>query len=100
MSTGEEELKLPRHDSKIGLAMNSALRRYIKTLKQGLLDRSNKDGVALASLSLTDAISILSKQKVPLSAEEIRELQSMLSKVERNPGLLCKESPPSTDNMA
>ncbi|XP_032691383.1 nucleolar and coiled-body phosphoprotein 1-like [Odontomachus brunneus] len=97
----EEELRLPRHDSKIGLAMNSALRRYIETLKLGLLDRSDKHGVALASLSLTDAISILSGEKAPLSAEETRELQSVLSRVERNPELLLrKTSPSSADNTA
>lgn len=100
VTAGEEELKLPRHDSKIGLAMNSALRRYIKTLKQGLLDRGNKDGIALATLSLTDAISILSGQRAPLSVEELRELQGVLSKVERNPELLCGESLSSVENAA
>lgn len=96
----EEDLKLPRRDSKIGLAMNSALRRYIKMLKQGLLNHGDKDGgVALASLSLTDAISVLSEQKMPLSPEETRELQTVLSKVERNPELLYKESLSSIENI-
>ncbi|EZA47231.1 hypothetical protein X777_16493 [Ooceraea biroi] len=94
-----EGLKLPRRDSKIGLAMDSALRRYIKMLKHGLLNRGDKDGVALASLSLTDAISFLSEQKIPLSPEEIQELQSILSKVERNPELLCEESFSNMENV-
>lgn len=88
----DEQLKLPRHDSKVGLAMNSALRRYIKLLKRGLLDRGNKDGIALASLSLAEAVSILSEQRMPLSPDEIRELQDVLSKIERNPELLCTVS--------
>jgi len=95
-----EKLTLPRRDSKIGLAMNSALRRYIKMLKHGLLNHSDKDGIALASLSLTDAISVLSEQKTPLSSEEIQELQSILSKVERNPELLYKESLSNMENVA
>lgn len=95
-----EELKLPQRDSKVGLAMNSALKRYIKTLKQALLNKSDKNGVvALASLSLGDAISILSEQKTPLSPEEIQELQSVLDKVEKHPELLCKESPLDVENV-
>ncbi|KYM87211.1 Fibrillin-2 [Atta colombica] len=88
----DEELQLPRHDSKIGLAMNSALKRYIKMLKQGLRNHGDKDGVALASLSLSDAISILSEQRTPLLPEEIQELQTVLDRIERNPELLCKLS--------
>jgi len=95
-----EKLTLPRRDSKIGLAMNSALRRYIKMLKHGLLNHGDKDGIALASLSLTDAISVLSEQKMPLSPEEIQELQGILSKVERNPELLYKESFSNMENVA
>jgi len=95
----DEELHLPRHDSKIGLAMNSALKRYIKMLKQGLLNHGDKDGVALASLSLSDAISILSEQRTPLSPEEIQELQTVLDKIERNPELLCKLSCPSMESV-
>lgn len=95
-----EELQLPRHDSKIGLAMNSALKRYIKMLKQGLLNHGDKDGgVALASLSLSDAISILSEQRTPLSPEEIQELQAVLDRIERNPELLCKLSCPSIESV-
>lgn len=94
----DEELQLPRHDSKIGLAMNSALRRYIKMLKQGLLNHG-KDGVALASLSLSDAVSVLSKQRTPLSPEETRELQTVLDKIERNPELLCKLSCASIESI-
>ncbi|KYN22868.1 hypothetical protein ALC57_04651 [Trachymyrmex cornetzi] len=96
----DEELQLPRHDSKIGLAMNSALKRYIKMLKQGLRNHGDKDGVALASLSLSDAISILSEQRTPLSPEEIQELQTVLDRIERNPELLCKLSYPSMESVA
>lgn len=96
----DEELQLPRHDSKIGLAMNSALKRYIKMLKQGLRNHGDKDGVALASLSLSDAISILSEQRTPLSSEEIQELQTVLDRIERNPELLCKLSYPSMESVA
>lgn len=95
----DEELKLPRRDSKIGLVMNSALKRYIKMLKQGLLDHGDKDSVALASLSLTDAISILSEQKTSLSPGEIQELQNVLAQVERNPELIHKASLSSMDNV-
>jgi len=94
-----EKLTLPRRDSKIGLAMNCALRRYIRMLKHGLLNHSDKDGIALASLSLTDAISVLSEQKMSLSPEETQELQSILSKVERNPELLYKESLSNMENV-
>lgn len=93
-----EQLRLPRRDSRIGLVMNSALRRYIKMLKHGLLNHGDKDGITLASLSLTDAISVLSEQKMPLSSEEVQELQNILSRVERNPELLYKESSSSVGN--
>ncbi|XP_018347388.1 PREDICTED: uncharacterized protein LOC108751614 [Trachymyrmex septentrionalis] len=96
----DEELQLPRHDSKIGLAMNSALKRYIKMLKQGLRDQGDKDGVALASLSLSDAVSILSEQRTSLSPEEIQELQTVLDRIERNPELLYKLSYSSTEIVA
>lgn len=96
----DEELRLPRHDSKVGLAMNSALRRYIKTLKQDLLNHGDKSGVALASLSLSDAVSILSEQRTPLSPEEILELQTVLDRIERNPELLSKLSCPSLESRA
>lgn len=96
-----EELQLPRRDSKIGLAMNSALRRYIKMLKQGLLNHGDKDGVALASLSLSDAVAILSERGIPsLSSEEIQELQDVLDRIERNPELLRKLSRPSMESVA
>lgn len=96
----DEELRLPRHDSKVGLAMNSALKRYIKMLKRGLLNHGDKDGVALASLSLSDAIAILSEQRTPLSPEEIQELQTVLDRIERNPELLCKLSCRSMESVA
>ncbi|XP_011692994.1 PREDICTED: uncharacterized protein LOC105453036 [Wasmannia auropunctata] len=98
----EEELQLPRHDSKIGLAMNSALKRYIKMLKQGLLNRDRDGGVALmASLSLSDAVAVLSDhQGTPLSPEEVQELQIVLDRIERNPELLCKlSSCPSVESV-
>lgn len=97
----DEELRLPRHDSKVGLAMNFALRRYIKMLRQGLLNHGDKSGVALASLSLSDAVSILSERRTPLSPEEIRELQTVLDRIERNPELLsCKLSRTSMESLA
>ncbi|KYM93760.1 Fibrillin-3 [Cyphomyrmex costatus] len=96
----DEELRLPRHDSKIGLAMNFALKRYIKMLKEGLRDHGDEDGVALASLSLSDAVSILSEQRTPLSPEEIQELQAVLDRIERNPELLCKLSYSSVESVA
>ncbi|KAL0120002.1 hypothetical protein PUN28_007990 [Cardiocondyla obscurior] len=95
----DEELQLPRRDSKVGLAMNSALKRYIKMLKQGLLNRGDKDGVALASLSLSDAISILSERGTQLSPEEIQELQAVLDRIERNPELLRKLSRPNVESV-
>lgn len=95
----EEDLQLPRHDSKIGLAMNSALKRYIKMLKHGILNHGDKDGVALASLSLSDAVAILSEQRTPLSPEETQELQAVLDKIERSPELLCKLSCPSMESV-
>lgn len=93
----DEDLQLPRHDSKVGLAMNSALKRYIRMLKHGI--QNHKDGVALASLSLSDAVSILSEQRTPLSPEETQELQAVLDKIERNPELLCKLSCPSMESV-
>lgn len=95
-----EGLQLPRHDSKIGLAMNSALRRYVEMLKRGLREHGDRDGVALASLSLSDAVAILSEQRTPLTPEEIQELQAVLDRIERNPELLCKLSRPSMENVA
>ncbi|XP_036146283.1 uncharacterized protein LOC118646766 [Monomorium pharaonis] len=92
---GDEDslLQLPRRDSKIGLAMNSALRSYVERLKRGLLNDGDRDGVVLASLSLSDAVAVLSEeQRTPLSPVEIQELQAVLDRVERNPELLCKLS--------
>ncbi|XP_072752805.1 uncharacterized protein [Anoplolepis gracilipes] len=89
----DDELQLPRRDSKMDLVMNSGLKRYIKMLKQTLLndnDNNKEDVISLASLSLSDAI--LSEQKTSLSPEETQELKSVLNKIEKNPELLCKKS--------
>lgn len=94
----DEELQLPRRDSKMDLVMNSGLKRYIEMVKQTLLNDSNKeDIISLASLSLSDAI--LSEQKTSLSPEETRELQNVLNKVEKNPELLHKKSFPDMQNV-
>lgn len=68
-------------------------------LKRGLLNHGDKGGVALASLSLSDAVAILSEQRTPLSPEEIRELQTVLDRIERNPELLDKLSRPSLESL-
>lgn len=94
----DEELQLPRRDSKMDLVMNSGLKRYIKIVKQTLLNDNNKeDVISLASLSLSDAI--LSEQKTSLSPEETRELQNVLNKIEKNPELLHKKSFPDLQNV-
>lgn len=88
MDNIEQELKLLQYESTTGLAVNSVLKRYAEKLREGLLKRDNGDNVALASLSLTDAVSILSEQNANLSSVEIQELQDVLRKIERNPELL------------
>lgn len=96
----DEKLQLPQRDSKMDLVMNSGLKRYIKMLKQTLLnddDNNKEDALSLVSLSLSDAV--LSEQKTPLSPEETRELQNVLNKIERNPELLCKKSLSNMENV-
>lgn len=96
----EEELQLPRRDSKMDLVMNSGLKRYIKIVKQTLEnenDSNKEDVISLASLSLSDAI--LSGQKTSLSLEETQELQNVLNKIENNPELLHKQSFPDVQNI-
>lgn len=96
----DERLQLPRRDSKMDLVMNSGLKRYIKMLKQNLLnddDNNKEDALSLVSLSLSDAV--LSEQKTPLSPEETQELQNVLNKIERNPELLCKKSFSNMENI-
>lgn len=96
----DEELQLPRRDSKMDLVMNSGLKRYIKMVKQTLqndnIDNNKEDVISLASLSLSDAI--LSEQKTSLSPEETQELQHVLNKIEKNPELLRKQSFPDMRN--
>lgn len=96
----DEKLQLPRRDSKMDLVMNSGLKRYIKMLKQNLLnddDNNKEDALSLVSLSLSDAV--LSEQKTPLSPEETQELQNVLNKIERNPELLCKKALSNMENI-
>lgn len=96
----DEELQLPRRDSKMDLVMNSGLKKYIKMVKQTLqnddIDNNKEDVISLASLSLSDAI--LSEQKTSLSPEETQELQNVLNKIEKNPELLHKQSFPDMRN--
>ncbi|EFN65066.1 hypothetical protein EAG_12953 [Camponotus floridanus] len=96
----DEELQLPRRDSKMDLVMNSGLKRYIEIVKQTLqnddIDNNKEDVVSLASLSLSDAI--LSEQKTSLSPEETQELQNVLNRIEKNPELLHKQSFPNMRN--
>ena len=85
MSLNQEnkEPKLPRRDSKVGIAMQQGLRNYIHRLKMTLSERENYqiDSEELATLSLTDAI--LPDVKTDLNANEVEELQQILNQVEQ-----------------
>ena len=86
----KKESKLPRHDSKVGLAMQQGLRNYIQRLKIILSERENYlfDSQELVSLSLTDAI--LPEVRTDLSDNEIQELQDLFNKAEKV-GVKCEK---------
>ncbi|KAF7405306.1 hypothetical protein HZH66_004212 [Vespula vulgaris] len=69
--------RLSRADSKVGLAVQTGLKNYIKKLKQLLKNDGNIDTVDLASLSLKDAIS--PELESILSVSELKELQDLLN---------------------
>ncbi|KAK2588213.1 hypothetical protein KPH14_004249 [Odynerus spinipes] len=87
--TKDEKLRLPRGDSKVGLAMQTGLKNYIKMLKQVLKNGGNVDLVDLASLSLTDAIS--PELESILSSSELKELQDLLNIAEIKSNLAAKD---------
>lgn len=78
-----KEPKLPRRDSKVGIAMQQGLRSYIHKLKKTLSERENYlvDSEELASMSLTDAI--LPDIRTDLNTNEVQELQRILTQVEK-----------------
>lgn len=84
----EDDLKLPRRDSKAGIAMQAGLKKYIKKLKRVLSDRDNTNIGELASLSLTDAI--LPDLESTLSSVEVQEVQNLLNMAEKKSELLQK----------
>lgn len=75
-------LKLPRRDSKAGIAMQVGLKKYIKKLKRVLSDRDNTNIGELASLSLTDAI--LPELESTLSSMEVQQVQNLLNMAEKS----------------
>ncbi|XP_076386444.1 uncharacterized protein LOC143264229 [Megachile rotundata] len=79
-------LKLPRRDSKAGVAMQASLKKYIKKLKRVLSDRDDANIGELASLSLTDAI--LPELESTLSTVEVQQVQNLLNMAEKKSGLL------------
>lgn len=83
-----DDLKLPRRDSKAGIAMQAGLKKYIKKLKRVLSDRDNTNIGELASLSLTDAI--LPDLESTLSSVEVQEVQNLLNMAEKKSELLQK----------
>lgn len=85
---GPDDLKLPRRDSKAGIAMQAGLKKYIKKLKRVLSDRDNTNIGELASLSLTDAI--LPDLESTLSSVEVQEVQNLLNMAEKKSELLQK----------
>ncbi|CAD1477121.1 unnamed protein product [Heterotrigona itama] len=84
----DDGLKLPRRDSKAGIAMQVGLKKYIKRLKRVLSDRDNTDIGQLASLSLTDAI--LPDLESTLSSVEVQEVQDLLDMAEKKSELTTK----------
>ncbi|KOX76257.1 hypothetical protein WN51_11586 [Melipona quadrifasciata] len=93
----ENGLKLPRRDSKAGIAMQVGLKKYIKRLKRVLSDRDNTDIGQLASLSLTDAI--LPDLESTLSSVEVQEVQNLLNMAEKKSKLTTK-NPPTFEKKA
>ncbi|KAL2716588.1 putative protein phosphatase [Vespula squamosa] len=69
--------ELSHADSRVGLAVQTGLKNYIKKLKQLLKNDGNIDSVDLASLSLKDAIS--PELESILSLSELKELQDLLN---------------------
>ncbi|KOC69766.1 hypothetical protein WH47_07506 [Habropoda laboriosa] len=84
--SGPDGLKLPRRDSKAGIAMQVGLKKYIKKLKRVLSDRDNTDIGELASLSLTDAI--LPDLRSNLSSVEVQQVQNLLNMAEKKSELM------------
>lgn len=84
--SGPDGLKLPRRDSKAGIAMQAGLKKYIKKLKRVLSDRDNTDIGELASLSLTDAI--LPDLESTLSSVEVQQVQDLLNMAEKKSELM------------
>ncbi|XP_047347045.1 uncharacterized protein LOC124948044 [Vespa velutina] len=78
--------RLSRADSKVGLAVQTGLKNYIKKLKQLLKNDGNIDTVDLASLSLKDAIS--PELESILSVSELKELQDLLNVTEIKSNLI------------
>ncbi|CAL7944767.1 unnamed protein product [Xylocopa violacea] len=81
-----DDLELPRRDSKVGVAMQAGLKKYIKKLKRVLSDRDNADIGELASLSLTDAI--LPELESTLSSVEVQQVQNVLNMAEKKSDLM------------
>ncbi|XP_053976858.1 uncharacterized protein LOC128875360 [Hylaeus volcanicus] len=86
---GPEGLKLPRRNSKAGIAMQTGLKKYIKKLKRVLSDRDNADIGELASLSITDAI--LPDLESTLSSIEVQHVQTLLNMAEKKSDLMRKD---------
>ncbi|XP_034176715.2 uncharacterized protein LOC117602599 [Osmia lignaria lignaria] len=84
--SGPDGLKLPRRDSKAGIAMQVGLKKYIKKMKRVLSDRDNSNIGELASLSLTDAI--LPDLQSTLSTVEVQQVQNLLTMVEKKSELI------------
>ncbi|KAI4500972.1 hypothetical protein M0802_003775 [Mischocyttarus mexicanus] len=82
------ELQLANADSNVGLAVQTGLKNYIKTLKQLLKNEGNLGSVDLASLSLKDAIS--PELESILSVSELKELQDLLNIAEIKSNLTNK----------
>lgn len=81
-----EDLKLPRRDSKAGIAIQTGLKKYIKKLKRVLSNRDNTSIDELASLSLTDAI--LPELESTLSSVEVQQVQNLLNMAEKKSDLM------------
>ncbi|KAI4474692.1 hypothetical protein M0804_014718 [Polistes exclamans] len=86
------ELRSNRADSSIGLAVQTGLKNYIKTLKELLKNEGNLDSVDLASLSLKDAIS--PELESILSVSELKELQDLLNVAEIKSNITNKNRQP------
>ncbi|XP_033230812.1 uncharacterized protein LOC117181901 [Belonocnema kinseyi] len=78
-----KEPKLPKRDSKVGIAIQQGLKSYIHKVKKTLSERENFliDSEELASMSLTDAI--LPDIRTDLNRNEVQQVQQILTQVEK-----------------